>query len=214
MDVRGSLAILAIAGAAAGCAAPAAGEDAPAEVPEREEPLSVAVDSLDVVHGAARIIATMEDGSADVEMQLGGACAHGEVGGGMSTPSRVVWALGEADLADAISCGLRLRARVREGGVPIAKVAELSVALNLEALQGSSDEDPAPATESAPIGVSNAQYARSILRGLPLCSEGSCYRVSLSIGGRPQEFDEPRTESSPDTDEPEEPEQDIDDPAS
>ena len=80
MSARGSLAAIAvIALSICGCAAQA-GQDDASEAAAEEQPLDVTVDSLDVVHGALRITATMVDGAADVSVRLGGDCEHREVG--------------------------------------------------------------------------------------------------------------------------------------
>ena len=101
----------------------------------RRLPLEISVDALDIVHGALRISATMVDGAADVSVRLGGDCEHTEVGGGISTLSTLVWALGEKELADAIGCGgLLVRARVHEGTRYVTKHAELDVSVDLQAV--------------------------------------------------------------------------------
>src|SRR5580704_14695470 len=131
MGVRGSFAALCLV-LGAGCAGQLGLDDAPGEAPAPDEPLDMTVDALDVVHGALRIRATMLDGSADVSVRLAGACEHREVGGGTSTRSTFVWALGEKDVADAITCGLLVCARVQDGEHHVNKLAELGVEVGLE----------------------------------------------------------------------------------
>jgi hypothetical protein len=143
MDVRGSLATASvILGAMSACAAQP-GEEGPGEPLDVSEPLDLTVDSVDIVHGALRVTATMVGGSADVSVRLGGDCDHREVGGGLSTLSTLVWALGDKDVAEAIRCGLVVRARVREGTRYVKKLAELAVTVDVAA------QDPEN-TEGAP----------------------------------------------------------------
>ncbi|MGO9836319.1 MAG: hypothetical protein ACLP1X_19120 [Polyangiaceae bacterium] len=134
MNARGSLATASlIVCAMCGCAAQGGEEGPPEEAPADDEPLDITVDSLDIVHGALRVSATMVDGSADVSVRLGGDCEHGEVGGGLSTLSTLVWALGGNDVAKAIGCGLVVRARVRDGVRYVNKFAELAVTVDVAA---------------------------------------------------------------------------------
>jgi hypothetical protein len=143
MNVLDSLAVASvIALATSACAAPTAEDDAAQEAPEEQEPLEVTVDTLDVVHGALRLSATMVDGAAGVSMRLGGDCEQREVGGGLSTLSTVVWSLGDVDVADAIGCGLLLRARVRDGTRYVNRVAELGVAVDVAAEGDNADDGP------------------------------------------------------------------------
>jgi hypothetical protein len=178
MDVRGCIAAL-CAGlcAASGCAAPTGPEEPPPEL-VRQEVMDVNVDSLDVIHGALRIVATMADGSADASVALGGRCVHREVGGGVSTATTLVWALEEREVADAIDCGLTVHARTREDGQPVDKVADLAVAVELTSSEpdAAGDSPPAPA-------LAGIEVAQSVLHGRPLRSEGRSYEASLSIGG-------------------------------
>jgi len=163
MNVRGLLAALrafvllagfALATCSAGCMAPPEGaEDPEVETREQpevevEEPLDLTVDSLDVVHGSLRVIATMTDGAADVSVRLGGDCEHREVGGGISTPSTLVWAFGEEDVADALSCGLVVRARAREDDAFVSKIATLDVTAATTAVDEAPPEG-APALQGA-----------------------------------------------------------------
>jgi hypothetical protein len=143
MDVRGSLAtaMLLAACATGGCAAPAEGDDTSEEAPAPDEPLDIVLDSLDVVHGVLRFGATMVDGAADVSVRLGGNCDHREVGGGLSTPSTLLWSLPETDVADAIGCGLSVRARVRDGGRFVNRVAEIGVTVDVAAEEGANPDD-------------------------------------------------------------------------
>jgi hypothetical protein len=163
MSARGSLATIAtIVCAMCGCAAQAGEDDAADEAPA--ESLDLTVDSLDVVHGALRISATMVGGAADVSVRLGGECERRDVGGGMSTLSTLVWALPDADVADAIRCGLAVRARVREGARMVNKVAELGV--NVDAISESQGADDGPqlqtaATSEAGIALVFAPVTRS-----------------------------------------------------
>jgi hypothetical protein len=157
MNVRGSLATISLVLCAiGGCAAPAGG-DPSGETPAEDEPLDLAVDSLDIVHGALRLTATMMDGSADVSVRLGSDCDHREVGGGVSTRSTLVWSLGDDDVADAIGCGLVVRARVRDGTRHVNKVAELGVTVDMAAVEVASAEDgpqlQSVATSELGIGV-------------------------------------------------------------
>jgi hypothetical protein len=143
---RASLAAasLVVGGLMVGCAAPQDGEDPPESEPEEEVPLDISVDSLDIVHGALRISATMVDGAADVSVRLGADCEHTEVGGGISTPSTLVWTLGEKDLADALGCGLIVRARVRDGTHHVTKVAEISATVDVESAFAYAEGMPSP----------------------------------------------------------------------
>ena len=139
-----------IAGSA-GCMAPPDNDDesqALQEEEDPEEPLDLTIDALDVVHGSLRIIATMTDGAADVSVRLGGDCEHHEVGGGISTPSTFVWAFSEDDVADALECGLEVRARARDGDTFVSKVATLDVATSTAPIGGDTATDET--TESAP----------------------------------------------------------------
>jgi len=141
MGVRGSLATLSLVGVMSACAAPAGEGDPWEETPDKDEPLDVTVDSLDVVHGALRVSATMVDGAADVSVRLGGDCEHREVGGGLSTLSTFVWAIGDNDVAEAIGCGFLVRARVRDGARHVNKVAELAVTIDVAAQDPENPED-------------------------------------------------------------------------
>jgi hypothetical protein len=131
------------------------GTDGPApqpdgEVPEEQddrEPLAISIDAVDYVHGALRMVATMEDGAADVTVRLAD-CDHRHVGGGVSTLSTLVWSLGDKDLADAITCALHVRARSREGTQYVSKVVDLGVGVDVSAPEGENPED-GPIIQSA-----------------------------------------------------------------
>jgi hypothetical protein len=134
MKARDSLAAMSlIVCAMGGCAARTPEDDPPDEAPAEDQPLEVAVDSVDIVHGALRVSATMVDGAADVSVRLGGDCEHREVGGGLSTLSTLVWSLADSEVAEAIGCGLEVRARVRDGQRQVNKVAELGVNVDIAA---------------------------------------------------------------------------------
>jgi hypothetical protein len=140
MNVRGALAAATLlVGALGGCATPAGEDDASPDAPEEEQPLDLTVDSVDVVHGALRISATMVDGAADVSVRLAG-CDQTAVGGGLATPSMLVWSLADSDLAAAIHCQLLVRARVRDGARYLRKVAELGVDIGV----APEDDESAP----------------------------------------------------------------------
>jgi hypothetical protein len=199
MGVRASLAAWSlVVCAAGGCAAPTGADEPPPEPPPRDEPMDVAVDSLDVVHGALRVIATMTDGAADVSVRLGGGCEHREVGAGLSTPSRLIWALGERDVADALDCGLVVRAKAREGAQAVNKVAELAVAFELTTEEGEGPGD-APDLQSIP----RVDFARCVLGDRPLRIAGASYAVSMTVGGTTLQVDAPQ-EEPPATDDVEE----------
>ncbi len=151
----GSLAVMACGTGITGCMAPPeegeetrASEEAPQEE-DVEEPLDLSVDTLDVVHGSLRIIATMTDGAADVSVLLGGDCDHREVGGGISTLSTLVWAFGEEDVADALKCGLVVRARAKDGDGFVSKVAPLDVAATTTSVDENSEApEDAPSSDT------------------------------------------------------------------
>jgi hypothetical protein len=169
MDVRGSLATGSLIVCAMGGCAAHPGEE---ELPAKDQPLDISVDSLDVVHGALRVGATMVDGAADVSVRLGGDCEHREVGGGLSTLSTLVWALGDNDVAEAIGCGLVVRARVRDGVRSVNKVAELGVAVEMVAEEENAEDGPRLQTvATSEIGVS-VVFA-SVARGARLTTGDS-----------------------------------------
>jgi hypothetical protein len=185
MNVRGSLATISLVlGMVAGCASPAGDDDPSEETAAEEEPLDLTVDSLDIVHGALRLRATMVDGSADVSVRLGSDCEHREVGGGLSTPSTLVWSLGDDDVADAIGCGLVVRARVRDGARHVNKVAPLGVTVDMAAREVDSAEDGPQLQSVAPselgiavvfasvTGSARLTTGDSILQAAPPESEG------------------------------------------
>jgi hypothetical protein len=105
-------------------------------------PLAIQVDTLEVVHGALRVEATMVDGAADVAVTLGGTCEHREVGGGVSTPSLMIWSLGDGDVGEAIHCGLTVRARARDALGAVTKVADLGVDVSMQAEGDNADDAP------------------------------------------------------------------------
>jgi hypothetical protein len=124
------------------------------------------------VHGALRIVATMVDGSADVSVRLGGDCEHRDVGGGLATPSALVWSFGDGDLAEAIGCGLVVRAHARGGGRRVDRVAELTMEVDVGT--GESGDGNAPTLQSvtASDGVIRLAFA-SASRSARLTTAGS-----------------------------------------
>jgi hypothetical protein len=147
MDARGlAAAALVLLVATANCATPT-GEDKAAGS-EQEFPLDLAIDHVDISHGALRLRATMVGGAADVAVTLGDACERREVGGGISTPSTLVWALRQNDLADALGCGLVVRAYVRTQTGYATKTASLSVAPDVVASSSQGSEDGESAEQS------------------------------------------------------------------
>jgi hypothetical protein len=159
MVARGPLASFAtlslIVCAVGGCAAGADDDRQAPPEPEKEEPLDLTVDALEVVHGSLRVSATMADGAADVSVRLGGTCEHSDVGGGVSTRSTLVWALGDRDVAAAIGCGLVFRARVRDGARYVSRVAEVALAVDVAAGESGDTEGPQLQT----VGVSDTGVA-------------------------------------------------------
>jgi hypothetical protein len=186
MSARGSLATVAmIVGSMCGCAAQAGQDDPSEEAAAEDQPLDLTVDSLDVVHGALRISATMVDGAADVSVRLGGDCEPREVGGGLSTLSTLVWALADTDVADSIGCGLAVRARVREGPRMVNKVAELAVAVSAGAPE-SQNPDDGPQLQSVRTAAAGIGLVLSpVTRGARLTTGDS-----LLEGARPPSDDE------------------------
>jgi hypothetical protein len=180
---------LALAAGSAGCmASPEEGEEEEArqepeherEEEEVEEPLDLTVDTLDVVHGSLRLIATMTDGAADVSIRLGGDCEHHEVGGGISTLSTLVWAFGEEDVAEALGCGLVVRARARDGDGFVSKIAALDVTVTATALDGTvtataldgaEGTDP-PNAEEGPTTQSAPPESAPALQGATAADDG------------------------------------------
>lgn len=143
MDVRRSIATVSlVVGALGGCAARPEVPDPSQETPAEDQPLDIAIDALDIVHGALRLSATMVDGAADSSVRLGGDCEHREVGGGLSTRSTLVWSLGDRDVAEAIACGLVVRARVRDPTRYVNKVAELQVEVDMGADVDNAEDGP------------------------------------------------------------------------
>jgi hypothetical protein len=171
--------------ATSACASPGA-EGETDEEPEREVPLELAVDSVDIVHGALRVIATMTDGSADVSVRLGGDCDQHETGGGLSTTSTLAWTFGEDDLADAIDCGLVVRARVRTGRRYVTKRTDLAVSASVTpsaAEPTDSTEEDTPAHSSQSTSFETIDLARAALLGRNLIVDGVACVVSLDVGG-------------------------------
>ncbi len=97
---------------------------------------------MDIVHGALRISATMADGAADVSVRLDGDCEHHDVGGGISTRAALVWSLGEEEVAEAMQCGLQVRARGREDGRRVVRVATVGASADLGLAEVESTEGP------------------------------------------------------------------------
>lgn len=144
MNVRGALAaVTLLVGALGGCATPTGEDDS---APEEEQPLDLTIDAVDVVHGALRISATMVDGAADVSVRLAG-CGRAPVGGGLATPSSIVWSLSDRDLASAIPCLLQVHARVRDGSHYVQKFAQLRVGVGVAPEDGETPPD-APQEQS------------------------------------------------------------------
>ncbi len=143
MKLRDSFATASlIACAIGGCAAQTEADDPAADAPAEDEPLDMTVDSLDIVHGALRLTATMVDGAADVSVRTGGDCEHREIGGGISTLSRLVWSFGDKDLAAVLGCGLTVRARVQDGAGVVNKVAELGLVADIAAADNGGEGTP------------------------------------------------------------------------
>jgi hypothetical protein len=153
------------------------GSDSAGE-PEEEVPLDLTVDRVDIVHGVLRMSATMVEGSADVRMMRGGACERREIGGGISTRSRLIWALDERELTEALDCGLIVRARVQVERRYVTKTASLSVTADIAAsvTEGSEEAPQLPA-------ISSSSLARSVLARRPLVLNGASIETSLSVGG-------------------------------
>jgi hypothetical protein len=196
------------------CAAPEDEGGDPDETPVEDVPLDLQVDAVDVVHGALRLRATMTGGGPDVSVALGGSCEAREVGGGLSTATALTWTLGETDVADAIDCGLIVRATVRAGRRPASWVASLGLTVALSAAADPDDSTEAPAEEEAPQDVlqeSSAQdppqestdqstpdpatetgspipttdLARALLLHRQIVLDGTAFDVSLEVGGVP-----------------------------
>ena len=144
------------------------GDERPEEQEDRE-PLTITVDAVDLFHGALRMIATMDDGAADVTVRLGD-CDHRPVGGGVSTLSTLVWSFGDKDLADAIGCGLHVRARARDGTGYVSKVADLPVGLDVSPLEGVNPDDGptiqsvTPTEDGLALGFTQVSPARTSSR--------------------------------------------------
>lgn len=192
MKVLGSLATISlIVSAMDGCAAGAGADDPSAQTPDEEQALDLSVDSLDVVHGALRVSATMVDGAADVSVRLGGDCEPREVGGGLSTRSTLVWSLGDRDVAEAIGCGLMVRARIRDGARWVNKVAEIGLTVDMAAQEReNADEGPQlQSVASSEMGIS-VVFA-SVARGARLATGESLLEATPPAS-------EPATVTAPD----------------
>jgi hypothetical protein len=192
------------------CATPEEdGGDRADDTPVEDVPLDLQVDAVEVVHGALRLRATMIGGSPDVSVALGGTCEAREVGGGLSTAMSLTWTLGEADVADAIDCGLLVRATVRAGRRTARRVAPLAVSVALVAATeevADSTEAPAdddapqddssqtlaqpPAVDLAPDPVTSTvtparDLARALLLHRQVVVDGAAFDVSLEVGSVP-----------------------------
>jgi hypothetical protein len=167
------------------CATPEEEGGHPDEAPVEDAPLDLQVDAVEVVHGALRLRATMTGGSPDVSVALGGGCDAREVGGGLSTATALSWTLGETDVADAIDCGLLVRATIRVGGRTATRVAALGVTVGLTAATeevADSEEapDPAPATVTP-----GRDLARALLLKRQVVVDGDAFDVAIEVGGVP-----------------------------
>jgi hypothetical protein len=187
------------------CATPEDEAGDPDDTPIEDVPLDLHVDAVDVVHGALRLRATMAGGSADVSVTLGGRCEGREVGGGWSTATGLSWTLGETEVADAIDCGLRVRATVRAGRRTATRVAPLGLSVQLTtATEVEGDSTEAPAEQDAPEGtpqdppsqddgrepvaattVPPTDLARALLLHRRVVVDGAAFDVSLEVGGVP-----------------------------
>src|SRR5579862_5644446 len=127
MLVRGLAAgALALLAATVSCVAGEGDEEATVAAPE-ELALDLIIDKLDIAHGALRMSATMNEGSADVWLSVGEACGSAEIGRGMANRSSFVWALAADEVALAMKCDLVVRARVVTETGMVVKAASLSV---------------------------------------------------------------------------------------
>jgi hypothetical protein len=186
-----------------GCAGPTGVDGPDEEPPVPDEALTMTVDAVDLSHGALRFFGTMDDGSADVTVQLGGDCEHREVGGGFATATGFVWSLSDADLTDAIPCNLRVRARTREGTHIVHRVADLTVALDMVAVdtdRGPQLRDIGVEGDTIHIGVASGaievgddanvdrfviplgEFARTIVLGRRPRLDGAEFYAWASIG--------------------------------
>jgi hypothetical protein len=167
-------AALALCLATASCAAPTNNEQAasPAAPVEIDEPLSLRVDALDVRHGGLRILASMNDGSADVSMWLGESCEKREVGRGIATRSGFAWTLSRDEIARAIECNLVVRVHaVDDEGRRVRRTAELGVSVALQAdgtdlvrlIRQESDGPSTKMTFIAPMNASRLHVAGTVI---------------------------------------------------
>lgn len=190
--------VLAAALGSSGCEAKTRGaaEEDPSPAPETE-PLDLAVDRVDIAHGALRVSATMRDGSADVRVTLGNECNGRDVGGGMATPSSFVWMFGEDDLAGALGCDLEVVARAKTPTGYVLRTASLAV--SAEVVPPSSGErTPLPSTSRSTTdgelafapgsaeerwSVPLRDFARAVLSSRPLRVGSTSFDPSVCIGG-------------------------------
>ncbi len=168
------LAPFALFAVTAGCAAGAEERVETEGVDDVEaSPLEITVERVEVVHGALRVRGEMADGSADVWWSLGDACDGREVGRGFATRASFTWMLDEGELADALACGLVVRARTRSGARRRIETAVLPVAASLSArVEGG--EGPAGAP-------SYLDCARALLRGRPMALGEHSFDVSVAV---------------------------------
>jgi hypothetical protein len=171
-----------------GCAAPTGPDDPAEEAPAEDQPLDMTVDSLDIAHGALRLSATMVDGAADVSVRLGGDCEHREIGGGVSTRATLVWSLGDSEVAEAIGCGLSVRARVRGGPRPVNKVAELDVAIDVSP-EETENTDGLPQLQTVAASTTGvALVFSSLTRGSRLTTGDSILEPAPLESQQPQDL--------------------------
>jgi hypothetical protein len=165
--------MIALLAATVSCAT--AFEDGPPARSDDEEPLTLSVDYVDILHGALRVSATMVDGSADLSVSLGAGCEPREVGGGIATPSRFVWTFSADELADALSCGFLVRAISATATRRVTKTASLPVAVEVTTL----DSDDAPQLPD----IAPEDIAHAVLLQRPLSVGGYLFEAALSVGG-------------------------------
>ena len=163
------------------------------------EPLDLSIDRVDISHGGLRVTATMHGGSADVWVTLGDDCKGREVGGGMATPSSLVWTLGEDDLAGALACDLEVIARTATSSGYVLRRA--SVAVSAE-MRPSPSQEPPPlpslsrsdvemevvfaggsAEETPSFVLPHRDFARSVLSSRPLRFGSWSFDPSVWVGG-------------------------------
>jgi hypothetical protein len=181
---RTAAGLLLLLAATTNCAGAAVGDDDVSRQ-EAEAPLDLSVDRVDVLHGSLRVTATMHEGSAESSVRLGPGCDPREVGGGMATPSRLVWILSRGELAASLRCGLVVMARVTAAAGSATKVASMPVAFAFQAL----DSDDAP----PPLTWSHEEVAAAVVSGRPLRVGEASFQVSLSVAGTALEAEEAET---------------------